>query len=231
MPTRPLLESVAWLHEAGFAHGSIGANSVVIDSNRLDKTPLEDVSSSVRVRLSELGYARPLLAPGALQRGDAARARQFGVDAADPRARAAFVTAEDLSACGFVLAQLLLGALGDEPADGDAAPPPAREEAALQRVYEDTCLRDFARFRAVCKMEPRWRSATALLDREDGAGWALLEALLGARQRAAEVTPLLAERQLSLDRTAAPSGGGAGDGSMLTARALLSNRLFSITRF
>ena len=112
-----------------------------------------------------------------------------------------------------------------------AAPPPAREEAALQRVYEDTCLRDFARFRAVCKMEPRWRSATALLDREDGAGWALLEALLGARQRAAEVTPLLASRQLSLDRTSAPSSGGGGDGSMLTARALLSNRLFSITRF
>ena len=82
-----LLESVAWLHEAGFAHGSIGANSVVIDSNRLDKTPLEDVSSSVRVRLSELGYARPLLAPGALQRGDAAR-RASSASTRPTRARA-----------------------------------------------------------------------------------------------------------------------------------------------
>ena len=95
------------------ASPAVGSAPLKIKTH-VDKTPLEDVSSSVRVRLSELGYARPLLAPGALQRGDAARARQFGVDAADPRARAAFVTAEDLSACGFVLAQLLLGALGDE---------------------------------------------------------------------------------------------------------------------
>ena len=174
---RGAARGVAWLR--GGLRGSIGANSIVIDSNRLDKTPLEDVSSSVRVRSASSARAAAPRA-GRAQRGDAARARirrrrgrpararrvrhRGGPERLRLRARAA------AARCAR-----------REPADDGRGRRRHARKAALRRVCEDTCLRDFTLPRGLqdgAALAERHRAR-----REDGAGWALLEALPRAPAR------------------------------------------------
>ena len=94
---------------------------------------------------------------------------------------------------------------------GGAADAPACDRATLARVFEDTCGGDVARLRALCAVEPAWARAARLLDREGGAGWKLLGALLTAREDAALLC--------------GPAGCAA---PLLTARGLLASPLFRV---
>ena len=90
--------------------------------------------------------------------------------------------ADDLRALGYVLAELLFSSLAElPPGVRDPGALPTSDRATLARVWERACERDVTRLRALCGVEPAWRRVIELLDGEGGAGWALLGALLGAR--------------------------------------------------
>jgi hypothetical protein len=81
----------------------------------------------------------------------------------------------EASNLGVHIASLVFSALS---ADGPAPRTSARE---LCRLFTDVHRHDWRAIRAFCADEPAWTPAVALLDEGAGAGWAVLAALLAAR--------------------------------------------------
>ena len=83
---------------------------------------------------------------------------------------------------------------------------PDTDEDSLQRLVTEIFEKEMDEFREYCSAEDFWSKLVNLLDENDGAGWSLLREMCFARERAAE---------------------NKEEFSVLTARGLLSNKLFS----
>ena len=204
------LEGLAMLHENGIAHRSIGRNSVILSSVAQDKieasSPYAIVPSRLVVKLADFGFGGPI-SESALDEGFRQRAKGFGIDVREGSSSVAatnFAMAEDLHALGFVFLGTLLTSLAEIPTPGYKMPD--TDEDSLQRLVTEIFEKEMDEFREYCSAEDFWSKLVNLLDENDGAGWSLLREMCFARERAAE---------------------NKEEFSVLTARGLLSNKLFS----
>jgi hypothetical protein len=149
-----------------FAHLASSAGRALLLSTADDASP-----SGPSVRLANFGFS--LVGDGS------ARAN------ASPEDLAASARA-DCRALGLALAELLFGALSLE------GPGPRTSAEALQRVFFDIFSRDWGAIASFCAEEAAWAPPCALLSARNGAGWALLAALLDDETYSAD-----AERVLS----------------------------------
>jgi hypothetical protein len=174
-----LLRALAFCHVRGVYHGSLGLSSVLA-------TTLEDEESAdVIVKLENLGFGRCFRrpdAPGA-GRGGAPDLSRFqgglldGLDGLPADERSCF--AIDAQAAAVVLTELWSGALA--PAGAPPPQPAGGRRAALQRLMLDVFSGDVEAFRQHCVADADAAAFVAFMDDAEGAGWALLRALLGAR--------------------------------------------------
>jgi len=183
------LRALAFCHARGVYHGSLGLSSVLA-------TTLEDEDApDVIVKLENFGFGRCFRradAPGG--RGDARSSGggrgggapdlgRFqgglldGLDGlpADERSCQQI----DAQAAAVVLTELWSGALA--PAGAPAPAPAGGRRAALQRLMLDVFSGDVEAFRQHCVADADAAAFVAFMDDAEGAGWALLRALLGAR--------------------------------------------------
>eukprot|EP00884_Botryococcus_braunii_P022362 jgi/Botrbrau1/880/Bobra.0167s0005.1 len=165
------LEALAYCHERGVAHGSLGSASILLST--FDDRKSRDMV----VKLDNFGFARMLQVPGlAGQRG--LYPGPLPVDRDDHPLLLA--QKEDLQALGLAVLETVFCALADGcPSDktcGDA----------LSRLLLDIYDKDTQLFRKYCLAEPDWASPTLLLDEFDGAGWKLLGDLIQGRGTARE---------------------------------------------
>ena len=207
------LQALAFMHENGIAHRSIGRNSIILSSVAQDKmeasTPYALVPSRLVVKLADFGFGGPI-SESSMDEEFRSRARTFGILVAEGSSSVAmtnFAMAEDLHALGFVFLGLLLTSLAEIPTPQYNMP--ATDEDSLQRLLTEIFDKDFDEFREYVEAEDIWTNLVSLLDENEGAGWDLLKSLCFARERAAENK----------------------DGfSVLSARALLANPIFSSRR-
>ena len=186
------IEAVAQLHDNGLVHRSIGRSSVILSSPTMDKrqasSPLATAVSQLTVKLTDFGFSGPYR-ESADQEDFRARARTFGLSirqgGGSSLAAANFAMAEDWHALGFVALGLLLTALSDASESADT-PTPATDEDSLQRLLSDIFDKDFEQFRAYLEADDAWTDLVAFLDRNDGAGWSVLQSLVLARETAAK---------------------------------------------
>ena len=204
------LEAVAFLHENGIAHRSIGRNSIILSSVAQDKmeasSPYALVPSRLVVKLSDFGFGGPI-ADSSFDEEFRTRARSFGIDIKEGTSSVGmtnFAMAEDLHALGFVFLGLLLTSLAEIPTPQYKMP--ATDEDSLQRLLAEIFDKDFDAFREYVEAEDIWENLVSLLDENDGAGWDLLRQLCFARERASE---------------------NKNELTVLTARGLLSNPIFT----
>ena len=184
---RGMLRAVATAHAAGVVHRSIGRTSFLLASTGQDKreatSPYAVVVARLRVVLVDWGFSATV-EEAARDRELGSRARLFGLPqaGADDRAAAAaeaFARAEDLHALGLNFLAVLFTTLAQAtPTD----PLPPTDDDSWQRLFSEIFEQDMARFREYCTNEEVWDDVVALLDSEEGAGWALLGELLLARE-------------------------------------------------
>lgn len=204
------IQALATLHEGGMVHRSIGRGSLILSSTTMDRrqasSPMATMVSQLVVKLTDFGFAG-LYKESTDSEEFCARARAFGLYFRKGDATVAstnFAMAEDFHALGFVFLGLLLTSLAELPTPD--APMPATDEDSLQRLLGDIFDKDFAQFREYVEEEDVWGPLVGLLDRNNGAGWTVLETLMLAREKAAKTK----------------------DGSQLfTIRGLLSNPFFA----
>jgi hypothetical protein len=204
------IQALATLHEGGMVHRSIGRGSFILSSTTMDRrqasSPMATMVSQLVVKLTDFGFAG-LYKESTDSEEFCARARAFGLYFRKGDATVAstnFAMAEDMHALGFVFLGLLLTSLAELPTPD--APMPATDEDSLQRLLGDIFDKDFAQFREYVEEEDAWGPLVELLDRNNGAGWTVLETLMLAREKAAKTK----------------------DGSQLfTIRGLLSNPFFA----
>ena len=203
------LEAVAFLHENGIAHRSIGRNSIILSSVAQDKVEASSlyalVPSRLVVKLADFGFGGPI-ADSSFDEEFRTRARSFGIEIKEGTSSVGmtnFAMAEDLHALGFVFLGLLLTSLADIPTPQYKMP--ATDEDSLQRLIAEIFDKDFDSFREYVEAEDIWENIVSLLDENDGAGWDLLRQLCFARERASE---------------------NKNELTVLTARGLLSNPIF-----
>ena len=172
------LEAVAFLHENGIAHRSIGRNSIILSSVAQDKTeaisPYALVPSRLVVKLSDFGFGGPI-ADSSFDEEFGTRARSFGIDIKEGTSSVGmtnFAMAEDLHALGFVFLGLLLTSLAEIPTPQYKMP--ATDEDSLQRLLAEIFDKDFDAFREYVEAEDIWENLVSLLDENEGAGWDLL---------------------------------------------------------
>eukprot|EP00584_Thalassiosira_punctigera_P021713 CAMPEP_0172569156 /NCGR_PEP_ID=MMETSP1067-20121228/122429_1 /TAXON_ID=265564 ORGANISM="Thalassiosira punctigera, Strain Tpunct2005C2" /NCGR_SAMPLE_ID=MMETSP1067 /ASSEMBLY_ACC=CAM_ASM_000444 /LENGTH=527 /DNA_ID=CAMNT_0013360929 /DNA_START=396 /DNA_END=1975 /DNA_ORIENTATION=- len=191
-----MMSAVADAHEAGIVHRSIGRNSFIMSSVGQDKreatSPYAVVTARLRVILSDWGFSATL-EEATREKEFGVRSRMFGIPALgsyedqvadDDRIHVAvgeFAMAEDLNAVGLTFLTMLFTTLA-EPATLTAPMPPTDDDS-WQRLFSEIFSKDIDQFREYCSNEDIWDSVVELLDREDGAGWDLLEDLLLARER------------------------------------------------
>mmetsp|Transcript_9081 Transcript_9081/g.18558 ORF Transcript_9081/g.18558 Transcript_9081/m.18558 type:complete len:576 (-) Transcript_9081:587-2314(-) len=207
------LQALAFMHENGIAHRSIGRNSIILSSVSQDKmeasTPYALVPSRLVVKLADFGFGGPI-SEASMDEEFRSRAKSFGIIVAEGSSSVAitnFAMAEDLHALGFVFLGLLLTSLAEIPTPQYSMP--ATDEDSLQRLLTEIFDKDFDEFREYVAAEDIWTNLVSLLDENEGAGWDLLKSLCFARERAAENK----------------------DGfSVLSARALLASPIFSSRR-
>jgi serine/threonine protein kinase len=204
------IEAVASLHESGLVHRSIGRSSFILSSKTMDKrevaSPYATMVSQLCVKLADFGFSG-LYKESANNEEFCARARTFGLSfrrGDNTVVTNNFAMAEDCHALGFVFLGLLLTALAELPSAD--TPMPATDEDSLQRLLGDIFEKDFEQFRAYIEAEDVWSKLVDLLDKNNGAGWSVLETLMLAREKAAKTKDSL---------------------QMFTIRGLLSNPFFA----
>eukprot|EP00587_Corethron_hystrix_P004039 CAMPEP_0113302276 /NCGR_PEP_ID=MMETSP0010_2-20120614/3153_1 /TAXON_ID=216773 ORGANISM="Corethron hystrix, Strain 308" /NCGR_SAMPLE_ID=MMETSP0010_2 /ASSEMBLY_ACC=CAM_ASM_000155 /LENGTH=425 /DNA_ID=CAMNT_0000156033 /DNA_START=666 /DNA_END=1940 /DNA_ORIENTATION=- /assembly_acc=CAM_ASM_000155 len=173
---RGCLESLAALHEAGVAHRSIGASSVILSTRKeLDRnaatSPYTTAPSCVQIKLSDFGFAGPI-SKSSSDPEFRARARAFSIFLEEGQtsfSSTGFAMAEDLHALGFVFLQILLTSLAEPPSLEYSFPP--TDVDTLQRLLGDIFDGDMGRFLQYCDEEPAWTNVVQLLNRDNGAGW------------------------------------------------------------
>ena len=182
------LEAVATLHDTGLAHRSIGRSSFILSSKAMDKRDASScyttTTSQLRVKLADFGFSG-LLEKSAEDEEFRTRARTFGFSFRENERSIAvtnFAIAEDMHALGFVAIGLLLSSLAEVKSVGE--PVPATDEDTLQRLLGDIFDKDIALFRDYVEAEEVWTKLVDFLDKDDSAGWKVLETLFMARERA-----------------------------------------------
>ena len=101
------------------------------------------------------------------------RARSAGAWSELDRRR--YGMADDVAAAGWLLLELVFGAL--------ATPPGAVDAATLRRLVGTTFMGDIEGFREFAAAEDGWVPAAALLEADRGAGWDLVSRMLAADWR------------------------------------------------
>lgn len=183
------LEAVATIHDNGIAHRSIGRSSLILSSPAMDKREASSVytteTSQLQVKLTDFGFSG-LLEESTDDPEFRTRARTFGYSFAEGERSIAstnFAIAEDMHALGFVAIGLLLSSLAEVASPNDRVPP--TDEDTLQRLLGDI-FDDVEQFREYVEAEDVWAKLVGLLDKDDGAGWKVLDTLFNARERAAK---------------------------------------------
>lgn len=208
------LEALAYLHERGVAHRSIGPSSVIISCVGMDKSetssPFATQISRLAIKLSDFGFSGDVY-ESSNDPSFRSRARGFGIDVKEGSSSVEatnFAFAEDLHALGFVFLAIILTSLAEVPTVDYRLPETTEDN--LQRMLGEIFDKDIKQFRDYCIEEDAWTKPVELLDKNDGAGWDLLQSMCFARERAAELQ---------------------GSFTVVTAQGLLSNPLFAGNNF
>ncbi|CAM9661541.1 unnamed protein product, partial [Laminaria digitata] len=164
---RGAASALAFMHEAGVVHRSLGAPSLRI--NTLD----ERFPKQLEVLLSDFGFSSRLS-----EIDDETIRRASSSGATTPFAVSDFLFREDLYSLGYVFLELVFGAFCDSKAKRP-------DQNALKRLLEDIFKGDFKAFKEYCLTEPSWEPAVDVLDAQRGSGWGLAASLLMARGTAA----------------------------------------------
>lgn len=182
------VNALAFIHERGVAHGSIGSGAVLlshVDDRKADQ---------LVVKLDNFGFAqRQVLPPDS---GDAPWPAQLGED--HPLIAA---QREDMAAMAVTLLETIFSSLAVEPevySSDDEGPVGAASGGgtsrrdtsadALSRLLFEVFGRDVRAFRRYAAQEAGWEAPVALLDEQHRAGWLLIAALVEGRPRAVELT-------------------------------------------
>lgn len=184
------IRAVANLHDSGITHRSIGRSSFILTGPSQDKREYSSIyftkPDRLVIKLSDFGFSG-LLDESAYDEEFISRARSFGLSfrtGEDSLEVTNFAMAEDLHALGFVFLGLLLSTLAE--LDTPSTPVPATDEDTLQRLLGEIFDKDISQFREYVEAEDVWVDLVNLLDKNDGAGWDLLETLFKAREKAVE---------------------------------------------
>mmetsp|Transcript_637 Transcript_637/g.881 ORF Transcript_637/g.881 Transcript_637/m.881 type:complete len:580 (-) Transcript_637:23-1762(-) len=185
------LEALAYLHERGIAHRSIGRSSIIMSCVGMDKSetssPFATQISRLSIKLSDFGFSGDVY-ESSNDPSFRSRARGFGLDVKEGTSSVEatnFAFAEDLHALGFVFLAILLTSLAEVPTVDYRLP--ATTEDNLQRLLGEIFDKDIKQFRDYCIEEDAWTKPVELLDENDGAGWELLQSMCFARERASEL--------------------------------------------
>eukprot|EP00904_Undaria_pinnatifida_P003714 jgi/Undpi1/13343/HiC_scaffold_8.g03002.m1 len=191
---RGAASALAFMHEAGVVHRSLGAPSLRI--NTLD----ERYPKQLEVLLSDFGFSSRLS-----EIDDETIRRASSSGATTPFAVSDFLFREDLYSLGYVFLELVFGAFCDSK-------PKRPDQNALKRLLEDIFKGDFKAFKEYCLTEPSWEPAVDVLDAQRGAGWGLAASLLGARGTAASAFGSGGGGGGDYDDDGDDYGGGGGSG-------------------
>ena len=198
------LEAVAFIHDSGISHRSIGRSSLIMCGFGQDKTQASSVyavnPSFLLMKVGDFGFSG-LMELATYDSGVRQRARTFGIAIQEGKMTEdvkAFCQAEDLHALGLVLVALLLTALAE--VEGPRANLPATDDDTLQRLMSDIFEKDIMQFREYVEAEEMWENVVGMLDTL--GGWELLSSLCFARE-------------------------AVKDGNVSTARRLLSSAFFT----
>ncbi|CAM9195850.1 unnamed protein product [Ascophyllum nodosum] len=204
---RGAASALAFMHEAGVVHRSLGAPSLRI--NTLD----ERFSRQLEVLLADFGFACRLS-----EIDDETIRRASSSGATSPFAVSDFLFREDLYSLGYVFLELVFGAFC-------ASSTKRPDQNALKRLLEDIFKGDFKAFKEYSLAEPDWEPAVEVLDARRGCGWGLAAALLGSRSAGVSGVAGMADGYEEGEGDEERLGGGenARDAStMVSTRAVLS---------
>lgn len=215
---RGATSALAFMHEAGVVHRSLGAPSLRM--NTLD----ERYPNQLEVLLSDFGFSSRLsdIDDEAIQRASKA-------GATTPLAVSDFFFREDLYSLGYVFLELVFCSFCET-----ASKRP--DQNALKRLLEDIFKGDFRAFKEYCLEEDAWQPAIDVLDAQRGSGWGLAGALLGARSvrsstlRGREDQGYYGDDDDDDNRVDGSGDGGSSSGRippMVSTRAVLSLPYFT----
>lgn len=184
------IDAVAMMHESGIVHRSIGRTSIIISNKSLDKreaaSPMNTAISQLRIKLSDFGFSG-FFEASTQDEEFCVRARSFGLNfrKGDNNVLTTnFAIAEDMHALGFVFLGLLLTSLAEIPSKDYKMPD--TDEDTLQRLLGVIFEKDIDQFREYVDAEDIWSNLVELLDKNDRAGWKVLETLVLAREKVAQ---------------------------------------------
>lgn len=187
------IAALAYVHERGVAHGSLGAGALLLS------TLADAKSEQLVVKLDNFGFSQRLALPS--DNTQAPWPAQLPFD--HPLLTA---QREDLRALAVTLLETIFSALAVEATEACTVPQEmigrsggAAEGIDLEAICRDTSAEAFQRllfdvfnsdvrsFRRYAAQEPGWEAPVALLDEDRRAGWLLLDALISGSNRAVEL--------------------------------------------
>lgn len=164
---RGCLSALAFCHERGVTHGSLGSGSVLLST-------FDDRSAArLTAKLDNFGFGKRVAVAEDSSQPVTALASDdtpFGLG-----------QKADLRALALVLLECLLSSLAR------SGPSAATSAEAVQRLLGDVFGYSVEEFRQYCRSEPEWEVAVALLEDREAAGWRLLEYLVEGTASAAEL--------------------------------------------
>eukprot|EP00208_Stichococcus_sp_RCC1054_P009055 CAMPEP_0206150144 /NCGR_PEP_ID=MMETSP1473-20131121/38148_1 /ASSEMBLY_ACC=CAM_ASM_001109 /TAXON_ID=1461547 /ORGANISM="Stichococcus sp, Strain RCC1054" /LENGTH=502 /DNA_ID=CAMNT_0053547637 /DNA_START=817 /DNA_END=2325 /DNA_ORIENTATION=- len=187
--------ALAYVHERGVAHGSLGSGSLLLS------TLSDSRADQLVVKLDNFGFShRASLPPG--DGGEQPWPAQLSDDHPVIMGQK-----EDMGALAVTFLETIFTALAVEsespcavpeemvrPLGGKLAPEVnlaaiCRDTSgeALGRLLFDVFGRDISAFRRYASQEPGWEGPVAFLDEQQEAGWQLLESLVQGSTRAVEL--------------------------------------------
>ncbi|CAI5464554.1 unnamed protein product [Closterium sp. Yama58-4] len=177
---RGFLQGLSYMHSKGRLHQSIGPASIVLNTtNEMDVRYLVP-------RLRDFAFAIDISNPSVLSAGvgtafdavdevkDSLWRRAAAAGAKSFLERRSFGLADDIYAAGLLVAYMAFVPL---------CAPGAIDGPSLQRLLETTFSLNIPAAREYCSADDRWTNAVAFLDRRDGAGWEVLQAMLSPDYR------------------------------------------------
>eukprot|EP00891_Asterochloris_glomerata_P005155 jgi/Astpho2/5155/Aster-x0666 len=176
---RGALQALAYCHERGVAHGSLGSGSILLSA--FDDRRAGDLI----VKLDNFGFARASFAcsltqhsGGSLPCGGPLYPGPRPLDEDHPLMLS---QQEDLQALGSVFQELIFSALST------AGPSEITSGAALQRLLTDVFQGRINEFKRYCSQEPDWQDAILLLDEFGSSGWDLIASLAAGEKSAGDL--------------------------------------------
>ncbi|XP_068669784.1 serine/threonine-protein kinase STN7, chloroplastic isoform X2 [Aristolochia californica] len=184
------MNGLAYMHERGRLHQSIGPASVVLN------TIVERDAAYLVPRLRDLAFSvdtcnSPLEAvPGAFSEGLWRRATAAG--AFTTAEKKAFGIADDIYEAGLLFAYLAFVPFCEAG---------VMDALSLQRLFESTFKLDLVAAREYCEADDRLSEAVRFLDLGGGGGWELLQAMLNPDFRQRPVTQTVLMHRFLTDKT------------------------------